>query len=115
MPFLSGFILGLLAFIDLTIGLLSQWKNERLDQQIWANIDWVKLCLTIFILFLYAIFFATLGFILATILLLLFLFRLMEPKPFGQVIFASLITTALFYLIFKIGLESQLPRGIFGF
>lgn len=115
MPFLSGLVLGLLAFIDLIMGLFSQWKNERRDQQIWANINWSKLWLTIAILFLYTVFFSTLGFILATILLLLFLFRLMEPKPFGQVILASLITTGLFYLVFKIGLESQLPRGIFGF
>lgn len=115
MPFLSGLALGLLALIDLIRGLISQWKNEHLDQHIWANTNWSKLWITILVLFIYTALLSTLGFILATILLLLFLFRLMEPKPFGQVIFASLISTVLFYLVFKIGLESQLPRGIFGF
>jgi len=115
MPFLSALVLGALALIDLLRGLINQWKDERLDREIWANINWPKLWQTIAILFVYVILFSTLGFIFGTILLLLFLFRLMEPRPFGQVIFASLITTGLFYLVFKIGLESQLPRGVLGF
>lgn len=115
MPFLSGLTLGLLALIDLIRGLISQWKNEHLDQQIWANTNWSKLWIIMLVLFIYTALLATLGFILSTIFLLLFLFRIMEPIPFGQVICASLITTGLFYVVFKIGLESQLPRGIFGF
>lgn len=115
MPFLSGLLLGILALIDLLSGLITRWKNERADREIWANINWPKLGLTVASLFVYVIFFSTLGFILATILLLFFLFRLMEPKPFWQVIFASLLITGLFYFGFKVGLDSQLPRGFLGF
>ena len=115
MPFLSGLVLGLLALVDLISGVLNHWKGEKADREIWANIHWGKLLLTLVILFIYTVFFNTLGFIIATVLLLFFLYRVMEPRPWWVVVVASLITTGLFYVGFKIGLESQLPGGFLGF
>ncbi len=115
MPFLSGLVLGLLALVDLISGVLNHWKGEKADREIWANIHWGKLLLTLVILFIYTVFFNTLGFIIATVLLLLFLYRVMEPRPWWVVVVASIITTGLFYVGFKIGLESQLPGGFLGF
>ena len=115
MPFLSGLILGLLALADLIIGLANRWKEDKDDREIWANINWGKLLLTVALLFVYTLLFSTLGFTLSTVLLLLFLFRVMEPKPWWVVIFSSVACTAIFYLAFKVGLDSQLPRGFLGF
>jgi hypothetical protein len=115
MPFLTGLVLGLLALGDLISGLIRQWKTEKGDPEIWANIRWGKLLLTLSVLFLYTAFFTTVGFLIATILLLFYLFRVMEPKSWKWVVFASVLTTLLFYLGFKVGLESQLPRGPLGF
>ena len=115
MPFLSGLVLGLLALVDLISGVLNHWKGEKADREIWANIHWGKLLLTLVILFIYTVFFNTLGFIIATVFLLLFLYRVMEPRPWWVVVVASIITTGLFYVGFKIGLESQLPGGFLGF
>jgi hypothetical protein len=115
MPFLAGLILGLLALADLISGIINQWKEEKEDKEIWANIHWRKLLLTLALLFIYTVLFSTLGFIIATILLLFFLYRLMEPRPLWIVFTASVVTTGLFYLGFKIGLDSQLPRGFLGF
>ncbi len=115
MPFLSGLVLGLLALVDLISGVINHWKGEKADKEIWANIHWGKLLLTLVTLFIYTVFFNTLGFIIATILLLLFLYRVMEPRPWWVVIIASFITTGLFYVGFKIGLDSQLPGGFLGF
>ncbi len=115
MPFLTGMVLGLLALGDLVSGLTRQWKTEKGDPEIWAHIHWGKLLMTVAVLFLYTAFFTTVGFLIATIFLLLYLYRVMEPKPWKFVIFASLVTTFLFYMGFKIGLESQLPRGPLGF
>jgi hypothetical protein len=39
----------------------------------------------------------------------------MERRSWTTVVIASAVTTALFYLAFKIGLDSQLPRGFLGF
>jgi hypothetical protein len=115
MPFLSGLILGLLALVDLISGLLTQWKGEKEDKEIWSEIGWGKILLTLAVLFIYTALFSVLGFIIGTILLLLFLFRLMEPRSWWIVLSASLVTTGLFYVGFKIGLDSQLPRGLLGF
>lgn len=115
MPFLSGLVLGLLALADLVIGLINRWKEDPEDVEVWSNINWGKLLITVAILFIYTILFSTLGFTISTILLLLFLFRVMEPKPLWLVLVSSVLCTGLFYLAFKVGLDSQLPRGFLGF
>jgi hypothetical protein len=115
MPFLAGLVLASLALADLVSGLIRQWQSDRGDSEIWAHIHWGKLLLTVAVLFLYTFLFTTVGFVIATIFLLCYLYRVMEPKPWKLVIFASLVTTLLFYVGFKIGLESQLPRGPWGF
>ncbi len=115
MPFLAGLLLGLLALVDLISGLLTQWKREKGDKEIWSEIGWGKITITLAVLFIYTALFSVLGFIIGTILLLLFLFRLMEPRRWWIVLIASLVTTGLFYIGFKIGLDSQLPRGLLGF
>jgi hypothetical protein len=115
MPFFSGLVLGLLALADLISGVVNHWKHEKADKEIWPSIRWGKLFFTLTLLFIYTILFNTLGFIIATIPLLFFLYRLMERRPRWVALIASVITTGLFYLGFKIGLDSQLPQGIFGF
>jgi hypothetical protein len=115
MPFLAGLLLGLLALVDLISGLLTQWKNEKGDKEIWSEIGWGKITITLAVLFIYTALFSVLGFLIGTIPLLLFLFRLMEPRRWWIVLIASLVTTGLFYIGFKIGLDSQLPRGLLGF
>ena len=115
MPFLAGLVLGLLALGDLVIGLANRWKEDKEDREIWANINWRKLLFTVLLLFVYTILFSTLGFTISTILLLFFLFRMMEPKPWWVVALSSVACTAIFYLAFKVGLDSQLPSGFLGF
>lgn len=115
LPFLSGLVLGLLALADLIGGLVSHWSADRADAQVWAEIGWGKLAATVVALFLYTALFSTLGFVAATILLLLFLYRLMQPRPWWVVVTASVLTTGVLYLAFRIALDSQLPRGLLGF
>ena len=115
MPVLAGMVLGLLALFDLVSGLVSRWKDEKEDREVWADIHWGKILLTLAVLSVYTVLFTTVGFTLSTILLLLFLFRVMEPKPWWVVLISSVVCTVLFYIGFKIGLESQLPRGFLGF
>ena len=115
MPFLAGLLLGFLALLDLASGFMDRWKAEKEDKTIWSEINWGKLIWTMGLLFAYTFLSSTLGFIIGTILLFLYLFRMMEPRPWWIVLLASLTTTGLFYLVFQIGLESQLPRGFWGF
>lgn len=115
MPFLAGLLLGFLALMDLASGFMVRWKEEKEDKKIWSEINWGKLILTMALLFVYTFLSSTLGFVIGTILLFLYLFRMMEPRPWWIILLASLTTTGLFYLVFQIGLESQLPRGFWGF
>jgi len=115
MPFLAGLLLGFLALLDLASGLKARWKGAKEDKEIWSEIDWGKLILTMAVLFVYTLLSPILGFVIATILLFLFLFRMMEPRPWWIILLVSLAATGLFYLVFQIGLEGQLPRGFWGF
>ena len=115
MPFLAGLLLGVLALLDLASGFMGRWKGAKEDKEIWSEIDWGKLILTMGLLFVYTFLSPIVGFVLGTFLLLLFLFRMMEPKPWWMILLASLASTGLFYLVFQVGLEGQLPRGFLGF
>ncbi|MBP1714082.1 MAG: hypothetical protein H6Q42_2285 [Deltaproteobacteria bacterium] len=115
MPFLAGLLLGILAIVDLVQGFLRKWERDKSDKVIWADIHWGKLLITLTALILYTVLFSTLGFLIGTFFLLLFLYQVMERKSWGVVLIASGVTTGLFYVAFKIGLDSQLPRGFLGF
>jgi putative tricarboxylic transport membrane protein len=71
-----------------------------------------KVILVLLALFLYAFFMETLGFILITLLLFIFLLGWIEKKRWGLTIFVSLMVTAISYLVFEIWLKSQLPKGL---
>lgn len=115
MPFLAGLLLGVLALLDLALGWVRRWKEEREDRQVWAEIDWRKILFTMAMLFVYVFLSSLLGFLIGATLLLVILFRMMEPRPWWTILLASLTTVGLFYLVFQIALEGQLPRGVFGF
>jgi putative tricarboxylic transport membrane protein len=70
-----------------------------------------KLVLVLISLFLYALLMEWLGFLIVTLLLFIFLLGAIEKKRWPIVVLVSLIVTALSYLIFEVGLQSQLPKG----
>lgn len=115
MPFLCGLVLGLLSLADLVSGMITRWKEERKDAELWADINWRRLLSTVIILLVYLLALPLLGFCLPTAVLLLLLFRLLEPRPWWFVILLSVITTLAFYLGFQVALGVELPTGILGF
>jgi putative tricarboxylic transport membrane protein len=64
-------------------------------------------------LVLYAYFFQWLGFIVSTILLLIFLFKAIEPQRWSVAIGGAVATAVLAYLLFAVYLGAQLPKGVF--
>jgi len=75
----------------------------------------VALAILLGTLFLYFVPFDWLSFLLGTFLLLLVLFRIMEPDGWETVLFSSLLATAGTYFFFAILLERRLPREFLGF
>lgn len=62
----------------------------------------------------YAVALETGGFLLTTLLLLLYLFRAIEPQPWWVVVTGAVATTAVTYLLFRVWLGAELPAGRFG-
>jgi len=65
-------------------------------------------------LFLYAYAFETIGFLLATFFIMLFLFRAVDPLRWPFAIGGSIASSLLTYAIFKLWLQVQLPAGPWG-
>jgi putative tricarboxylic transport membrane protein len=112
LPFYTAILLGLLALISL---LQTLKESEGSASEIWGGIQFGKLAILLGTLFLYVFLLDRLGFLLGTFLLLLVLFRIVEPYSWKIVLFSSLLTTAATYFFFVILLESRLPRGLWGF
>jgi len=110
--FFVGALLGILALISL---IQSLKEREPEGPKIWAGVNFLKLGLLAGVLFLYTILLPKLGFLLGTFLLLLFLFRVVEPYRWTKVFFASLVTIGVVYGFFVIILESRLPEGFLRF
>jgi putative tricarboxylic transport membrane protein len=97
-----------------------------LVQDIWFNkanrpeekkekTHWKTVILAFAALFISILIFESLGFIISTILFVGFLFKCIEKKGWFITILASLLMTFASYYIFKVWLQAELPKGIFGF
>ena len=112
LPFLAAVLLGILSLISLLQTLKGTLQD---DYNAWAKMSFLKLGLVVASLFLYVLLLNTLGFLLDTFILLLFLFRVMEPYRWTKVLFASLLTIGAVYAFFVVLLDSRLPKGLLGF
>ena len=112
LPFYTAILLGFLALISLVQTLKGP---EGSASEIWGGIHYGKLAILLGALFLYVLLLDRLGFLLGTFLLLLVLFRIVEPYGWKTVLLSSLLTIGGTYLFFVILLESRLPRGFLGF
>lgn len=112
LPFYTAILLGLLALISL---LQTLKESEGSASEIWGGIQFGKLAILLGTLFLYVFLLERLGFLFGTFLLLLVLFRIVEPYGWKTILLSSLLTIGGMYLFFVILLESRLPRGFLGF
>lgn len=87
---------------------------EKTAEGLWQGLRWEKIFGTLGVLLLYAFSLEWLGYIIATILLMLFLFRAIEPQRWPVAIFGSIVTSLITYALFKLWLQVQLPMGLWG-
>ena len=69
--------------------------------------------LTVVALLVYAVGMSYLGFLISTFIFLAFLLKVIEPQRWSVALFGSLAASGTFYLLFEMGLQSQLPKGPF--
>jgi putative tricarboxylic transport membrane protein len=79
---------------------------------LWAGVQWKKVVYVLAALALYAWAFLFLGFIVCTVLLLIFLFKVVEPQRWSAAIFGAVLSALMGYAVFNLWLGTQLPRGI---
>jgi putative tricarboxylic transport membrane protein len=112
--FWASIALGSMALVVLIRAWISQKAGEP-KISIFGTQNTRKIILVLISLFLYAILMETLGFILVTLLLFIFLLGIIEKKKWWFTVFVSVVVTVIAYLIFEIWLKSQLPKGLLGF
>ncbi len=112
--FCAGIFLGVLSLVTI-LRARGQKEAEQPGTSILGEQSKTKIVLVLIAVFLYAIFMEKLGFVLVTLLLLIFLLLFIERKGWFYSILASLLMTTGAYLIFEIWLKSQLPKGWLGF
>jgi putative tricarboxylic transport membrane protein len=81
---------------------------------LWSQVHWKKTICVLASLFLYAYAFSPLGFILSTVLLLIFLFKAVEPQRWSVAILGAVLSTLTSYAVFHLWLGTQLPKGFLG-
>jgi putative tricarboxylic transport membrane protein len=113
LPFYAAILFGALAFVSLLQDLKDMTGPAS---EIWGGVRWDRWLAMVASLFIYVAVLDWLGFMLATFLLMLVLFRLLEPYRWTTVILFSLLTMGSAYLFFVVLLDSRLPRGsLWGF
>jgi putative tricarboxylic transport membrane protein len=80
----------------------------------WAGVRWEKVISVLAALFIYAYALTPLGFVPTTILLLIFLFKAIEPQKWSWAILGAVVSTLAAYGLFQVWLGCQLPRGFLG-
>jgi hypothetical protein len=98
--------------------LIRAWSSKKAGEpevSIFGRQNLPKILLVLISVFLYAIFMETVGFILITLLLFIFILGMIEKKRWFFTVFVSIVVTVAAYLIFEIWLKSQLPKGFLGF
>jgi putative tricarboxylic transport membrane protein len=112
-PLLSGIFLGFLSGLTLVRAFLN--KKEELREKWYPQDKWKSLISVLMVLIGYAVFLEILGFLLSTFLLLVFLFRGIEPQRWIVAIGGSALASVISYAVFELWLKTQLPKGILGF
>ena len=117
----SGFIffwVGII-MIGLSVSILIRAIKEaaipgELKKVLWTEIRWWKIFSILLSLVLYALVFTPFGFVLSTFLLLIFLFKAVEPQSWLKAVLGAVISTLTVYVVFQLWLGSQLPKGFLG-
>jgi putative tricarboxylic transport membrane protein len=112
-PFVAGIVLSVLSMAILLKALFVKQKTGL--RELWGRSNCLGVLYAAGALFIYAILLEWVGFVITTVLLLIFLFRAIEPQKWRMAIGLGISSSIGFYLLFDRVLQVLLPRGIFGF
>lgn len=111
MPFWAGLLMCGLSLAILRSALIEGGPSLA---SLWSGVRWGKVVLMMASLTAYAVLLETLGFIAATIPLLLVLLRGVDPVPWRTAIPVAFLSTLGIWWVLKRALLIQLPAGTLG-
>lgn len=109
LPFLAGICLAVLAVVGLIQAAVQKPTAEAGSG--FRAADILRIGLVSAVLFVYVVLWDVIGFLSSTFLLLLFLFRCVEPLRWRRVFVASGLTLAFTFILFSVLLGARLPAG----
>jgi putative tricarboxylic transport membrane protein len=112
--FWAGILLGIMSLVILIKTFIKVGEAEA-EKPTLGGVSYTKIILVSLGVFLYALLLEFLGFVIVTTLLFVFILGVVEKKKWLFTIASSILVTVAAYLIFQTWLETQLPKGLFGF
>ena len=113
LPLGSGLCLGVFSIV---VYFQARFRKKDDVRGPWYSKErWKSLLIILAVLLAYSLFLEYLGFLVSTFILLLMLFRLVQPRRWVVAVGGSALASILCYVVFEIWLKTQLPKGILGF
>jgi putative tricarboxylic transport membrane protein len=112
-PFWSAVVLGVLSIIlGVSANMKKKGKEKLID--LWKGLEWSKVLLVLFALFVYPVLLPQLGYLIATFALIIFLLCIGARSKLWVDIASALAITVVSYVIFYSLLDVKLPKGMLG-
>ncbi len=112
LPFWCGLFLCGLSLVVFLRGRLDRRRGlDKALRDLWAGMGWAKGVYVVLALLIYTFAFCHIGFVLSTTLLLIFLFKVIEPEKWWIAIGGAILTSLVCFVVFSLWLDVQLPRG----
>jgi putative tricarboxylic transport membrane protein len=108
---LSGCALFFLSALWLVMTMAKKWGLETTKKFFAESDSYKRVLLTLVSLVVFAAFLNRIGFMIATLALLIFLFRAIDPQKWRIAIPLALVITIVCVIVFQIWLQVQLPEG----
>jgi putative tricarboxylic transport membrane protein len=109
--FVVGVVLSILS-LAVFISSLKDHEERQSLRELWAGLEVEKVIYVVLLLVIYTLVLRSVGYLIATFILLCFLFRLKKPYRLRSILFMAFVTTFSSYVVFEIWLQAQLPKGI---
>ena len=109
-PFLVGLILSSLSLGILILAVKERSPNAHFTE--WPDFG-RKVFITLAVLFAYSFSLEYLGYIIGSILLMIYLFKVPGAQRWWFSTFVTVVTIALTYYVFGVLLQAQFPKGSF--
>jgi len=113
-PFIIGLALCLLCLIEVYAAFVRVQSGESFPG-LWRGLRWHKTLLILGSVGAYTFLLEPVGYLLTTLVLMAFLFKGIEPQKWWVAVMGAVLSSAVTYILFRILLQVQLPRGIFSF